>query len=80
MPLKFRYVVLTREMSQYMVKTPVFMEWYNWLEDMINGDESYIATVATLDIDKDGKINQDLSKDLGQKEVSSHMDFIKLLL
>ena len=54
-------------MSEFMVKTPVFMEWYNWLADMIDGDESYFSTMATLDIDNNGHIHQSLSKDIGQK-------------
>ena len=56
-------------MSEFMVKTPVFMEWYNWLADMIDGDESYFSTMATLDIDNNGHIHQSLSKDIGQKKV-----------
>ena len=52
---------MSRKMSEFMVKTPVFMEWYNWLADMIDGDESYFSTLATLDIDKDGKIHQDMA-------------------
>ena len=57
-------------MSRHMVKTPVFMELYNWLEDMINGDESYFATAATLDVDENGRIHQNMDRDLGQNRVS----------
>ena len=60
---------MSRKMSEFMVKTPVFMEWYNWLADMIDGDESYFSTMATLDIDNNGHIHQSLSKDIGQKKV-----------
>ena len=69
---------MSRKMSEFMVKTPVFMEWYNWLADMIDGDESYFSTLATLDIDKDGKIHQNISKNINIKKVSFIFDNILL--
>jgi hypothetical protein len=41
-----------------MLKNELAIRLYNWLADMINGDESYFSTVATLNFLENGTVVQ----------------------
>ena len=41
---------------------PVSLRLYNFILDMLSGDESYFSTLSTLTVLENGTITQDLSK------------------
>jgi hypothetical protein len=64
-----RYVVLKRDLAQFVVKHPISIKYFQWLADMTNGDESFFSTLATIRVDEDGTITQDVHKNTDQGQV-----------
>jgi hypothetical protein len=61
--------VLKRDLAQFVVKHPISIKYFQWLADMTNGDESFFSTLATLRVDEDGTITQDVHKNTDQGQV-----------
>ena len=46
----------------FLLQDPVSLKLYNYILDMLSGDESYFSTLSTLTVLENGTITQDLSK------------------
>ena len=57
-----RYVVLKRDLAEFVVHNPISIKLYNWMADMTVADESFYSTLVTVAIQSDGSVTQDFKK------------------
>ena len=57
-----RYVVLKRDLAEFVVHNPISIKLYNWMVDMTVADESFYSTLVTVGIQSDGSVTQDFKK------------------
>lgn len=57
-----RYVALDRQLAEFVVRDPIAIKLYNWVADMISGDESFFSTLAVVSGTYNGSVVQDVSK------------------
>jgi hypothetical protein len=57
-----RYVALDRQLAEFVVRDPIAIKLYNWVADMISGDESFFSTLAVISGTNNGSVVQDLNK------------------
>ena len=65
-----RYVVLKRDLAEFLTKHPISIKFYNWITDMKIADESFYSTLVTVNVTKNGKIIQDLNTDTFNRQAS----------
>ena len=57
-----RYVALDRQLAEFVVRDPIAIKLYNWVADMISGDESFFSTLAVISGTNNGSVVQDVNK------------------
>ena len=55
-----RYVILKRDFAEFVTKNAVAIQMFNWISDMLSGDESFFSTLITVQISSNGSAVQDL--------------------
>ena len=68
-----RYVTLKRDFAEFIANDPVSIKHYNWVNDMMSGDESFFSTLATIKVLENGTILQDLNTNTTQGQVSTEV-------
>ena len=66
-----RYVILKRDFAEFIANHPISIKYYNWITDMMSGDESFFSTLATIKVLGNGTILQDLKTNTTQGQVST---------
>jgi hypothetical protein len=49
------------------------MKLYNFILDMVSGDESFFSTLSTIEVHPNGTVSQDLNKTTDQNLVRSNL-------
>ena len=73
-----RYVILKRDFAEFIANHPISIKYYNWITDMMSGDESFFSTLATIKVLSNGTILQDLNTNTTQGQVSTEVTFVTL--
>jgi hypothetical protein len=64
-----RYVVLQRDLAKFFVHNPISIKFYNWMTDMMVGDESFYSTLVRVEIQSNGSVIQNFTKNTTNGQV-----------